>query len=304
MKMIQKSLPHIFVVVLAVLANLPETAAQHRTGTVKPGPVVFAVLNDGKTIESIGYIDKGAIEKAVDGASEAPIISRFHRSYFKPGTVYKLVFGGADAGTVTVKSSNPKAECLASSAEVVSRSTSAKLSGRRMALATNIAPRKAGTGMRRMPTAAERTEIGELVKAEFERQKAGGKKVDYHNLTAIDVDNDKKPEFVGTYWTNIDAETRALLFFIADKGSDGKYKFGITDYRVVKQSEVMNGEISAVDKGMYHELLLDELDIDGDGKDEVFTYIQSFEGAGFNAYSLIDGKWERVFEGANYHCGY
>jgi hypothetical protein len=55
---------------------------------------------------------------------------------------------------------------------------------------------------------------------------------------------------------------------------------------------------------VHHERLLDVLDIDNDGTAEVFTYIQSFEGAGFNAYRRSGGKWTKIYDGANYHCGY
>src|SRR5437660_1556006 len=87
--------------------------------------------------------------------------------------------------------------------------------------------------------------------------------------------------FVGSYWIEIDKLTRGLLFFIADKGGDGKYSFGYSEYRSVDQASVMSGEIKSIDDGVLHELLLDSFDYDGDGKGEIFTYTQSFEGAGF-----------------------
>ena len=66
----------------------------------------------------------------------------------------------------------------------------------------------------------------------------------------------------------------------------------------------MSGEIKAVDDGIYNELLLDVFDTDSDGTSEVFTYVQSFEGAGFNIYRRNGSKWMKAFEGSNYHCGY
>ena len=66
----------------------------------------------------------------------------------------------------------------------------------------------------------------------------------------------------------------------------------------------MSGEIKSVDDGVYHELLLDVLDYDGDGKSDVFTYTQSFEGAIFNVYKTSGKRWTKAFEFSNYHCGY
>ncbi len=303
-------------IVLAVLTlvvvgpfALPEILAQ--AAKPKPAskelPVIFAVLNDGKVVEPIGYIDKGKLAHAVDGSSDAAKLAAFNRLFYKPAATYRLIFGGADAGTVTIKSSDPKAECTANTAQVTFTSTKARLKGNVMGLATNAATSTKGSGVRRLPTAAERSEIEVLVRAELITQKvaqSAAKDLKYHNLTALDVDGDGTAELVGTFWVDTGATSRALLFFIAFKNSDGKYVFGHTDFRSIEQKEVMSSDIKDVDTGVYHERLLDVFDIDGDGVAEVFTYIQSFEGAGFNAYKRVGPKWSNVFEGSNYHCGY
>lgn len=277
----------------------------------RPAPkarqIVFAVLSDGKTVEPIGFWEKGKLEQALDNAAEAARIAAFHRTYYKPAAVYRLIFGGSNAGTVTVKSSDPKAECSANTASVGFASPKARLKGHVMALATNVVTPTKGSGVRRLPTAAERGEIEALVRAEFERQgvkPAAARNLKYHNLTALDVDGDAKIELVGTFWVETEPKTRALLFFIGEKGADDKYTFGTTDYRLIEEKDVMNGEIATLDDGIYHERLLDILDLDGDGAGEVFTYVQSFEGAGFNVYSRAAGKWSKIFEGANYHCAF
>ena len=95
-----------------------------------------------------------------------------------------------------------------------------------------------------------------------------------------------------------------MLFFIADRNADGKYAFGYSEFETFKQDDVMSGDIKALDNGIYHELLLDVFDYDGDGTGEVFTYVQAFEGVGFNAYRRAGGKWTRTFEGTNYHCAF
>jgi hypothetical protein len=67
----------------------------------------------------------------------------------------------------------------------------------------------------------------------------------------------------------------------------------------------MSGEITALDEGIYHEMLLDTLDYDADGTGEIFTHVRSFEGAGFMVYKRgAGGKWTKVFEGSNYHCAF
>ena len=270
-------------------------------------PIVFAVLNDGKTFEPIAFLEKGQLTEAVDGADEPETLAAFSKTYYKPKTSYRLIFGGANAGTATVVSADPTADCSRNLAQVSVVTTKAKLGGMVMALATDAPVKNAGSGVRRRPTPAEKTEIERLVRAEFARQKISAtalKTLKSQNLTALDVDKDKRADFVGSYWVDKSKTERALLFFIAEKNEAGKYGFGFIEYRTIKQADVMSGDIKNVDEGLLHELLLDAFDYDQDGVSEIFSYLPSFEGAGFNVYKRESGSWKRAFEGSNYHCGY
>jgi hypothetical protein len=299
-----------FVFTLAVSLLSVSVFSQRRGRTrtqPKPKPAVFAVLNDGTTIEPIGVIDKGNLEALNLSDDNGKVLLDIHKTYYKPKTTYKLVFGSANKGTVTVVKSDPKAECSANMATVTTASTTAKLKGFVMGLATSDTVLKTASGVRRLPTAAERREIEDLVRDEFIKQGVSGDsaaKMKYHNLTAIDVDNDKKAELVGSFWTGDTATERNLLFFIAEKQKNGKYAFGYSEFRKIIPDEVMSGELKDLDDGVYHELLLDSMEYDGDTTAEIFTLVRGFEGNNFNVYSKRDGKWTKVFERANYHCAY
>ncbi len=288
------TVPAVFVLTAFAQKRTPPAAA--------PKPIIFAVLSDGKTIEPVAFVNKGKLEAPVNGSDDPNKIAAFDKAYYKPNTVYRMIFGGGTAGTVTVNSSDPKAECSKNVGNVTV-ATKVPLKGLVMGLATNL-PTKARAAFRRKPTPAEKAEMDVLVRAEFQKQKLTPKELHYQNLTALDVDNDGKPEFVGSYWTEIDKLTRGLLFFIAQKGSSGKYSIAYKEYRAVDQSSVMSGDIKSVDEGIYHELLLDAFDFDGDGTAEIFTYSPSFEGSGFNAYRRSGAKWVKAFEYGNYHCAY
>lgn len=292
---------------LAIVGVGAHVSAQ-RTTKPAPGPaakpIIFAVLNDGRTLEPIAYVTKGKLDPPVNGSDSTSLVTAFSRNYYKVGAAYRLIFGGANSGTVTVKRSDPKSECSKNMAEVTTKAVKTPLNGFVMGLATNVASKSTAASYRRRPTAAEKTDVETLVQAEFTRQKLTPKELRYHNLTTVDVDNDGKAELIGSYWVEIDRQTRALLFFIAAKGPEGKYAFGHHEYRTIDQSGVMSGDIKNVDEGVYHELLLDVFDANGDGTAEIFTYTQSFEGSGFNVYGRSGGKWKNVFEGSNYHCGY
>jgi hypothetical protein len=267
-------------------------------------PIIFAVLNDGTTLEPIAFVGK-KLTAPVNGSDNQAKIAAFDKLYYRAGTTYRMIFGGANAGTVDVKNFDPQAECSRNMANVAVRGNEAPLKGLVMALATNAASKSSATGYRRKATAAEQVEMDALAKAEFIKQKLTPKTLHYQNLTALDVNNDGQPEFVASYWIEIDKLTRGLLFFIAHRLTSGKYSVGYRGYRAVDQSSLMSGaEIKMIDEGTLHELLLDSFDYDGDGTNEIFTYTQSFEGAGFDVYRRSGGKWIKAYEFANYHCAY
>ena len=269
-----------------------------------PKPIIFAVLNDGQTLEPIAYINGKRLENPVGGDSDQGIINAFSKVYYKNGASYRFVFGGAGAGNVTVKKSYADADCSKNTADVSVLSPKVILKGFVMGLATNAAIKNKAASVRRRPTAAERSEIEALVKKEYAKHKLTATVLKSQNLTAIDVNNDGKAELVGSYWIEVDKLTRDLLFFIADKGANGKYSFGHVSYSRIEQKDVMSQNIKDVDDGIYHEVLLESYDFDGDGVNEIFTTQPSFEGAGFTAYQRKGNKWTNIFENANYHCAY
>jgi len=295
---------------LIVLISVSAVAAQKHSKAVKPKakakPIVFAVLNDGTTLEPIGEIDKGKLTATANGGDEPKTLTNFTDTYYKPKTVYHLIFGAAKNGTATIVTSSAESDCAKNMATVTAQSAKAKLKGFVMALATSETPVKAASGVRRLPTPTERAEIETLVRAELIKQGVSAntaKNLKYYNLTALDVDADGTAEMVGSFWTETSAKERNLLFFIAEKDADGKYKFGYSDYKKVTSDEVMSGELKDLDE-LGGELLLDALEYNGDSTAEIFTINKAFEGNNFQVYSRRDGKWTKVFEGYNYHCAY
>jgi hypothetical protein len=295
---------------LVVLVCAAGVLGQSKTARPKPQVVssatrqiVFAVLNSGTTLEPIGYVSKGKLSETVNGSGDKNEIKSFAKTYYKSNQSYALIFGGAKSGTVSVKSSNANAECAPNTANI-RVSGSVHLSKLIMGLGTNL-PVKTSGSTRRKPTASEKAEADAIATAEFLKEKLTAKTLRYQNLTAINVGGSNGDVLVGSYWIELDKLTRGLLFFIAEKGRNGKYTVGYRDYRKIDQGDMMSGtNISAVDDGMYHELLLDYLDINGDGVAEIFTYQQGFEGSGFVAFQRSGSHWAKAYEFDNYHCGY
>lgn len=301
----------IFVCGFLILFAVSMSFAQKKrktTPAAKAKTIVFAVMNEGQTLEPIGVIDKGELTATTGGDAEAKELQSFANTYYKPKTAYNLIFGGAPNGTVTVVSSNPKSDCGKNLAQAVTVSPKAKIKGFVMGLATNQKQAKKASGVRRLPTPAERAEIESLVRAEFVKQGVSSnaaKNLKYHNLTAVDADGDGNAEMVGSFWVETSAKERNMLFFIAEKNKGGKYNFGYSEYKKVTAEDLMGGaELKDLDQGIISELLLDLMEYNGDATAEIFTVAQGFEGNSFYVYSRENGKWKRVFEGSNYHCAF
>lgn len=289
---------------VAVSSLAAGVTAQGAKPVAKPGKnIVFGVINDGTSLVPIAYINGGKLEEPVNGSDDLPALTTFTRTWLGKGKIYNLVFGGAKGGTVTVKSSNPRQECGKNTGTAITKAVKTPLRGYVMGLATDAAIRTSEP-FRRKPTASEKEEADALAKAEFAKHKITPKVLRFHNLTAVDLDNDDVAELVGSYWVEIDKLTRGLLFVIAAKGTNAKYSVGYRDYRNIQQSDVMSNSIKDIDDGVGHEVLLDVFDYDGDGISNIFTYSPSFEGSAFYAYSKTGGKWVRGYEFSNYHCAY
>jgi uncharacterized protein (DUF1684 family) len=297
------------IVVLLTSAGFAQkvTSGAKTVSAIKPNKMIFAVTNEGQTLEPIAYIENGRLVNADGGDAETQTLKTFSKAYYAPKASYTLIFGGSAAGKVQVVSNDPASDCGKNLAQVSVQSTRTNLKSFVMALATNAPPKTTVTGVRRPPTAAERAEVETLVRAEFTKQKVPAnaqKTLHYHNLTALDVDNDGKAELVGSYWVATAPTERGLLFFIAGKNADGKYVFEYSHFEKIKQDAVMSNDIKDLDKGFYNELLLDTFDYNGDGTGEIFTIVQAFEGNNFNVYRRESGKWVKTLERYNYHCAF
>lgn len=284
---------------VALIGSL--TAQKTKPGAASKKPTaVFAVIDNGKYIEPIGKVEKGKLVQFGEAMN-------FGKTFYAPNTAYTLVFAGGPDGKVTVAKSLVGTECAGNTAEVSVISTKAKLKGFVMGLGTNALVKAKEPGVRRLPSAAERAEIEALVRAEFKKQGASDsalKKLEYHNLTAIDVDRDGTPEFVGSFWVAPTEKDRNLLFFIAEKRAGSGYAFSMSKYEAFSPDDIMSGDAGDLDKGILHELLLDSLDVDADGVGEIFTTTQAFEGRNFDVYRRVGGRWTKVFESRNFRCGY
>ncbi len=273
---------------------------RNRVTAATTSSAIFAILDSGKYIEPIGLVEKGTI----NGFGEKV---NFDKTYYSTKNSYSLIFGGVVDGKVVVTKSLVGTECGGKTAEVDVTAGHAKLSAFVTGLATNFAYKTNLPFYRRLPIKEERAEIENLVKSEYRKNGVStstANKLQYHNLTAIDVNGDGIAEMIGSYWLSPKNDERRLMFFIAEKTAGSAYSISYRSLSNLKAKDVMSGDVKDVDNGILHELLVDSMDVDGDGTAEIFTTLQGFEGRNFYVYKKVNGKWTRIFTSYNYRCGY
>lgn len=276
--------------------------------------IVFAVFGATGTLsarmEPMLLIEGGQFKEPVSGGSDAEEITGFSNQHYRKGQKYRLLFGGAEAGTATVTKSSREEECFRTGAEVTVQTT-ARLNRNVMALATDSGNLglAATERSRRTPTPAERTQALELARTAF-RQKGVAASllpaVEVINLTAIDLDRDGKMELAGSFVASkrTRKQERYALFLLAVPEGNG-YRAAVSNYGKYGEADIMSGaDLNTVNQGTYVEKLVEHLDLDGDRTSEVVTISEGLEGVTYYVYKRQGASWNKVYEFGNYRCAF
>ena len=304
---------HVLSVLMPALIALAATspAVRSQEGGQKAAAlfVVYGTQLPNAYIVPFVLIEGGQFKQTIAGDSDAAEVTQFSKTYYGKGQKYRVLFGGAEAGTLTVKKSNQGEECSGSSADVVLQSR-AKLNTNVMALATDSPSLGRGVSARRSPTTAERAALMPLVRAAFKEKGTPAALLPSLmtvNLTALDLDHDGRAELVGSFVARKlkgrDAARYALFLFAEPEGTS--YRTTVLQYDRITDSDLMSGaDLTAIENGVYLERLVDALDLDGDGTQEVVTERDGFEGDSYFIYKKQSGKWNQIYEFSNYRCAF
>ncbi|HEX8291670.1 MAG TPA: hypothetical protein VF570_07950, partial [Pyrinomonadaceae bacterium] len=254
-------------------------------------------------IDGRGALAEPSLEAGGDGSPNA-----FLARHYRAGAQYRLIFGGAEAGTLTIRAATP-GECSPNAASADLGSAAAKLGGNVMALATDGAHAPRPQASRRAPTADERAAAFGVAKRFLAGKRLSASAVERGtktlNLTATDLDGDGREELVGSYLVKVGPKVRDTLFLVAAPQGRG-FRQVLTRYARVNAREMMDP--SMIDKlgedGLGTEMYVEQLDADGDGVGEVFTLSRSFEGTTYRAYQRRPGVWRKAYEHYSYRCAY
>jgi hypothetical protein len=261
--------------------------------SMQGGTVVFAVrkYESSVTMEPVVIYKRGAFSKPpIDNEAGA---GAFVRGYFRAGRQYRLISGGGEAGTVTVRK-NMEPGCVGLVAEV-GVETQVRLGGQVQALATDSTTLARAPGLRRAPTDAERARAVELARAAFSKNgvaAALSAKLEVVNLTATDLDRDGKFELIGSFRVEKKEETApdAFTLFMIFEPEGESLKAALVWFHHGYEGEYADRHF------------VDQLDLDGDGIGEVIVEGSYYESNDYIVYKKQQGHWRGVYQGGGGGC--
>jgi len=223
--------------------------------------------------------------------ADEDVTKKFTSTYFRMGRQYRVVFGGGDAGTLTVQKS-VEPGCVGLGAEATAETT-ARLGGQVKALAVSSEKIGRGKSSRRAPTEEERAAALEVARWVYGQRGVGAalvKKMQTTNLTAIEIDRDGKVELIGSF--NIEGAKNVMysLFVIFEPADTGKFKAAWHWYH-------KGAEDAYEDRS-----LLDAVDLDGDGIAEVIVDGYYYESNDYIIYKRTAGIWRPIYKGGGGGC--
>ena len=210
----------------------------------------------------------------------------FGDEYFKQGTVYRLIFGGGDAGTATVSKWSEGCNNIHAQATL---STSARLGGKVMALATNSETLGKRAVSRRPPTDTERAATLTLMKSIYQQNRTPTSlmsAIKVTNLTATDLNGDGKYAMIGSFTLAAKNKFERDMFLIATPHGQGMRAEFVKFQAYQPPPE---GFLSSID-------FIDQLDVDGDGVGEVFATAGGFDGYALLVFKKMGGRWRQVHD--------
>jgi hypothetical protein len=252
-------------------------------------------------LDTVAIIENGEFKHPGDlnNKRDYKAADPFIKKYLTKGRKFFVVFGGGAAGTINLTDAGVHCHgVIYANGPLQPGSLGiARIRGPVLGLATTSDRIARSEIWRRAPTASERTAAVALAKLTFAKNgmtPAQLARVETENLTAIDVDGDKRAELVGTFRIrNPDRERPPRYVFLIAEAEGANYKPKVSSYRDFPQSEIFNiGE----------ETLIDYIDLDRDGNAEIVTSYSNDGAAGHHIYRRENGEWKVVYESSYEFC--
>jgi hypothetical protein len=264
----------------------------------EPTSFILFSVEAGETnalLDPIAVIGRdGTIREPFPSDSEAQS-RRFIQQWLKPGRAYPIVFGGASAGTATVRES-PGDPGISLQAPVTLKNA-VPLKGSTMALATSKAGVVRPKSMSRRPlTLAETAAVLKIAQAEFRKNgvsQAEAVSAKILSGSALNLDGLGRSELIARIQAGPKSGPGCDLFMIAEPHGASDFATGLC---VVNKNKAT---ASMEDIYYTQQDLVDALDVDRDGIAEVVTRSVYYESHDYTIFKKRrGGTWRKVYRGA------
>jgi hypothetical protein len=278
---------------LALLIPLSASADKGETPWKGPNKPVY-VVTENHYVEGftpVGHTPR--IEDLIAIEIIRPKILPARNSNYKAGAQITLFVAGQRQGNVTVKKVMPFQCDL--SALLVTTDWSFSLRNGAMALATNAATVRSHETHRRQPNEAELDRAKLLAMNEFLKHGVLGKfskNLKVEHAIVLRVDEAEGEFFVGTL--SLEAEGADHEIFLVAKMASSGDTMELARYH--KTTDIEDG------KDAQYARFVDQLDLDGDGTDEIVVEVMGYESEEFVVYKRTGGRWRKVHVGGRGGC--
>ena len=209
---------------------------------------------------------------------------------YEMGKDYQLFKGGESQGSVRIKRI-VGLQCD-SHAAVVKPGLSVKIPKDGFALATRSKTVKSHPAHVSVLSAEEKQKVLKLVAAEFKKRKVKVEslsKIRTENLKKIQLESDAFQSIVGNFYLKTGETLDGLFLILEPEG--GTFRPTLLHYHH-----------NDSDEGFEDETFADQIDLGGDGKDEIVTQVEGYESEAFFVYERTEKGWKKIWEGGGGGC--
>jgi len=211
---------------------------------------------------------------------------------YQVGASYALLAGGERVGQVIVKKVAPL-QCNSTAAIVATNST--PFSDTTMAIATNATGIQSHPNRQRDPSPQERLQTIRLAMIEFRKYgipQSLASEVKLERLIATQIDRDGRKTLIGSLTIRTNKAEHRVFLIVGIVGDDATTELVLYH----RTTDLEDGKDS---QGL---LFVDQLDLDGDGADELVVEMTGYENEEFWIYQRQAGTWRRVWIGGQGSC--
>ena len=245
-------------------------------------------------VEPVVIINRGRYQ---DPPYLDPDREPFNNSYFRKDQSHRLLYGAREAGRITIEKPTERG-CAEWGSALARLQSNVEF---KLALATNNPRLGKQRSTRRAPTNAERLTAFNFARSIFKQKRVPASLVatlKAEDLIATDLNGDGRAELVANFYIgptpSEGISDYSLLLLLEPLGRAG-YRVGLSRYYHNKDKYHQAA-------GAQDDQYLDQLDLDGDGTDEILIRTGYWEAWNYSIYKKRGGRWRRVYQGGGGGC--